>query len=320
MTEVIARKAENVAEDKSPDDEAKCPNCGSTRFSRDGAQGELYCRECGIIIEEDSIDFSSEKRTFDQQDREKKERSGSSLTYTRADRGMGTKMGSYGEMKNVSGKRRGKYYRMKKWDQRTSDSKQRGLNETLSLLQRLISDLNLPESVFEESARLAEKAVEEDVVKGRRKEAVIGALAFLVARKQEVPRTLDEIAEAASVDEKQLGKTYRYVMKELDMDVPPPRPENFLPRFATELGLSGETTSKARNIIKEAREKGILAGRGPKGIVASTIYIVSIIDGEDLNQREIANTVGVTEVTIRKNYRNIAEELGLEEEIEKARN
>ncbi len=317
---IAVRKTEKEKA-KSPDDKsAECPNCGSKRFSRDGAQGELYCRECGIIVEEDSIDFSSENRTFDQQDREKKERSGSSLTYTRADRGMGTKMGSYGEMQNVSGKKRGKYYRMKKWDQRTSDSKQRGLNETLSLLQRLISDLKLPESVFEESARLAEKAVEEDVIKGRRKEAVIGALAFLVARKQEVPRTLDEIADAASVDEKQLGKTYRYVMKELEMDVPPPRPENFLPRFATELGLSGETTSKARSIIDEAREKGILAGRGPKGIVASAIYIVSLTDGEGLNQREIANTVGVTEVTIRKNYRNIAEELGMEEEIEEARN
>jgi transcription initiation factor TFIIB len=41
------------------------------------------------------------------------------------------------------------------------------------------------------------------------------------------------------------------------------------------------------------------------------------LTGEKRTQREVADIVGVTEVTIRNRYKELVEKLGIEEEVEK---
>ncbi|HLD39272.1 MAG TPA: hypothetical protein VJB05_03095, partial [archaeon] len=50
---------------------------------------------------------------------------------------------------------------------------------------------------------------------------------------------------------------------------------------------------------------------------AAAIYIASVLEGERKTQREVADVVGVTEVTIRNRYKEMAEALDIEEEVEK---
>jgi transcription initiation factor TFIIB len=185
-------------------------------------------------------------------------------------------------------------------------------------LQRISSDLKLPKSVYEEAARLTEKAQEKGIIQGRGIDATVGALVYLVARKQEVPRTLEEVADQVPIKKRKLGKAYRHTARELDMKIKPGKPEDFIPRYASSLELRGEVQARARNIIVQARETDAIAGRSPTGIVAAALYIASQLEGDKLTQREIAEEVGVTSVTVRKNYKDLVEALGLEEEMEKA--
>ncbi|MFB6203720.1 MAG: transcription initiation factor IIB family protein [Candidatus Nanohaloarchaea archaeon] len=300
------------AEMKEEEASSECPSCGTSKFVRDSSNGELYCKNCGTIVDESKIDLSQEWRAFNSEEKEKKSRSGSPITFTKSDRGMGTKIGKSGELNKVSSSKRGKYYRMKKWDRRRENSKSRALETALSELKRLVSQLDLPESVFEEAARLTEKAREEEIIKGRGIEPTVAALAYLVSRKQQVPRTLDEVSTASSIDKRKLGKTYRYVARELDMSIDPAKPEHFIPRYGEKLGFNGEAQAEARQIIKDARNNGVLAGRSPKSVVAGVFYIVSALRDRDMTQTEIADVIGVTEVTVRKNYREIADELEIE--------
>lgn len=293
-------------------DKPRCPNCGSTGFSEDSAKGELYCNSCGSIIDEDRIDFSEEWRAFDAAEKDKKSRSGSSITFTKSDKGLKTKIGSSGELNNVKGSKRQQYYRMKKWDNRTSNSKERLLQRGLSEMKKLVSQLGLPESVSEEAARLLEKSREEGIVKGRNLEVLVAALTFLVARNQGTPRTLDEFAEAISTKKRKLGKTYRYAARELDIPIQPAKPEDFVPRFGEQLGFNGQEQAHAKRIIDEARGEGLLAGKSPKSVVAGVFYIVSSVENKELTQKEIAEKVGVTEVTVRKNYSDIADKLDID--------
>ena len=69
---------------------------------------------------------------------------------------------------------------------------------------------------------------------------------------------------------------------------------------------------KAIEIIKKAEEKELTSGRGPTGVAAAAIYIASILGGERRTQREVAEVAGVTEVTIRNRYKELAEKLGIE--------
>lgn len=47
------------------------------------------------------------------------------------------------------------------------------------------------------------------------------------------------------------------------------------------------------------------------------MYIAAVLEGEKRTQREIADAIGVTEVTIRNRFKELVEKLGLEEEVEK---
>ncbi|MDY6765767.1 MAG: TFIIB-type zinc ribbon-containing protein [Candidatus Nanohaloarchaea archaeon] len=273
----------------------QCPECSSTNLSDHDTDGELLCNGCGLVIDENRIDDSPEWRAFTQEGKEKKARAGEPLTYKKHDMGVSTEIGKgSGELYKVSGKKRAQYYRMRKWHNRLTKSKDRNLGFALSELNRLVSQLKLPESVHEEVARLYEKAVDDGLVRGRSMESVVTALIYTVARKQGTPRTLDEIAECSGLEKREIGRTYRYVARE----------------------LSGEAQARARKIIEQAREDDLLSGKGPTGVAAASLYIAAVLEEEKRTQREVADTVGVTEVNIRNRYKELVEELGLEGNLE----
>ncbi|MCJ7478939.1 MAG: transcription initiation factor IIB [Candidatus Nanohaloarchaeota archaeon QJJ-7] len=302
---------------EASEDQLQCPGCSSTDLSNHDSGGEVLCNCCGLVIDENMVDDSPEWRAFTQEGKEKKARAGEPLTYKKHDMGVSTEIGKgSGELYKVSGRKRAQYYRMRKWHNRLTKSKDRNLGFALSELNRLVSQLNLAESVHEEVARLYEKAVDEGLVRGRSMESIITALVYTVARKQNTPRTLDEIADASGLEKRKIGRAYRYAARELDLDIMPARPKDYLPRFAGEMRLSGEVQARARKIIKRARDDDLLSGKGPTGVAAAALYIAAVLEEEKRTQREVADTVGVTEVTIRNRYKELVEELGLAQTLE----
>ena len=303
------------------DEVLTCSECGGQQFEEDSSKGELICINCGTVIDENRIDESAEYRAFNAEEKEKKARAGQPLTYTKHDMGISTEIGQgSGELYKVSGNKRAQYYRLRKWHKRLTKSKDRNLGFALSELNSMISNLNLPESVHEETARLYEKSVDQGLVRGRSMESIISAIIYIVARKQGTPRTLDEISDASGIEKREIGRAYRYVARELGLRILPAKPQDYVPRFAGKLQLSGEVQARARQILKEARERDLLSGKGPTGLAAAALYIAAVLEGEKRTQREVADVVGVTEVTIRNRYKELAEKLGLEEELEEKSN
>ena len=73
-----------------------------------------------------------------------------------------------------------------------------------------------------------------------------------------------------------------------------------------------QVQAKGIEILRQAAEKELTSGRGPTGVAAAAIYIASILCGDRRTQREVADVAGVTEVTIRNRYKELAEELDIE--------
>ena len=298
--------------------EIKCPVCGSTDFFRDETHGEIICKNCGAVIEDTMIDTSAEWRSFDSSQSDKKSRTGSPITYTKHDRGLGTEIGrGVTELYKVSSKKRAQYYRLRKWNKRLTKSKDRNLSYSLSELSRQVSYLGLPKSVHERVARLYEKAIDMNLVRGRSMETIITALIYAVAREEGTPRTLTEMAAASGIEKREIGRAYRYIAREMGIRILPARAEEYIPRFASLLGLSGRVQAKAREILKETIDEELTSGKGPTGIAAAALYIAAVLEGERRTQRDIADVVGVTEVTIRNRYKDLIDRLGIEEEIER---
>jgi len=295
----------------------KCPECGGKQFLEDETRGELRCAKCGLVVKEFMIDTGQEWRAFDSEQISKRARTGAPLTFTKHDKGLTTEIGKgLGELYKVPGKKRAQYYRLRKWHKRLIESKDRNLSFALSELQRIISFLNLPKSVHERIARYYEEAVDKGLVRGRSIESVIAALVYAVSRQFGTPRTLDEIAEASGLEKREIGRTYRYVARELKIRILPADPKDYVPRFCSILNLSDKVQAKAIKILKKAKKLDITSGKGPTGVAAAAIYIACVLTGEKRTQREVASIVNVTEVTIRNRYKELVEKLGLEEEVE----
>jgi len=300
------------------DEKQKCPSCGSDDFFKDSTRRELICKKCGMIIEEQEIDTTAEWRAFDSDQQSKRARTGAPLTFTKHDKGMSTEIGKgLGELSKVSTKKRAQYYRLRKWNKRLTKSKDRNLSYSLSELARQISYLGLPKSVHEEVARLYEKCVVKGLVRGRSMESIITALIYAIAREHGTPRTLSELSAASGIEKREIGRAYRYVARELAIRILPARAEEYIPRFASLLGLSGKVQAKSRELLKNAMDEELTSGKGPTGVAAAALYIAAVLEGEKRTQRDIADVVGVTEVTIRNRYKDLVEKLGIEEEVEK---
>ncbi len=295
----------------------KCSECGSINLSINKDRGEIICRDCGLVIEEKMVDFSQEWREFDSDQGDKRRRTGAPSSYTKFDRGLGTDIGQRGDIFQLPGGSSSKFFRLRKWQYRISTAIERNLKLALAELKRVSSYLKLPKSVEEESARIYTMAVQRGLVRGRSMESVVAGALYAACRRHEVPRTLDELSEASGIDKKEVGRTYRFVTRELGIRILPSNPVDYIPRFASALKLTAETQSKAVEILELAEDSELTSGRGPTGIAAASLYVAALINNEKRTQREVADVAGVTEVTIRNRYKELFKKLKLKDKIKK---
>ena len=299
------------------DEKTVCPECGSKDLKKDYVRAELVCAKCGLVIDENIVDSGKEWRAFDSDQRDKRARTGAPIKFTKANKGLTTEIDQFDrDIRGVkiSSKSKAQFYRMRKWHKRTSisSSMERNLAIALSELERISSSLMLPNNVKEASALLYRKAVEKGLIRGRLIESVVAAVLYTICRQYGIPRTLDEIAEVSGINKKEIGRTYRFLKRDLGIVMPLTNPVHYVPRFASELGLSGEVQEKAREILEKAIGSGLISGRGPTGVAAAAVYIAGVLMGERKTQKEVADIAGVTEVTIRNRYRELKEKLNLD--------
>ena len=293
-----------------------CPECGSGHLSKDYSRAELVCSGCGLVIDEDIIDHGPEWRAFDNEQREKRSRTGSPMTYTIHDKGLSPTIGwtnrdAYG--KSIPTKNRAQLYRLRKWQRRVriSDATERNLALALSGIDRLASGMGLPRSVRETAAVIYRKAAMKNLVRGRSIQGMTAASLYAACRQCHVPRTLDEISNIAQMPRKEIGRNYRYVSRELELKLMPTAPKDYISRFCSELKLSNNVQIKTLEILSHAANQELTSGRGPTGLAAASLYISSVLCGERRTQREVAEIAGVTEVTIRNRYKELAQKLDI---------
>src|SRR3989338_2648116 len=295
----------------------KCPECVSNKLTRDSDKGEVICSNCGLIISDEAVDLGKEWRSFDSDQFEERSRTGSPMKYVKLNKGLVTMIDRRGtdlRGNKLSTKGRAQMYRLIKWHKRASisSSMQRNLSIALAELRRVASYLNIPDQLVEAAALLYRKTVKKGLIRGRLIEAVVAAVLYTVCRTYNVPRTLNEMAEASGLTKKEIGRTYRFLVRELKLEVPLTNAIYYIPRFASELNLSGEVQEEGRKILEKAIGNGLISGRGPTGVAAAAVYIAGLLKGERRTQKEVANVAGVTEVTIRNRYRELRKKLNIE--------
>jgi len=299
------------------EESVKCPKCGSIHLTKDHSRAELFCDRCGLVIDAEIIDHGPEWRAFDSEQREKRARTGSPMTYTRHDKGLSTTIGwqnrdAYG--RSIPSRNRAQLYRLRKWQTRTriSDGTERNLAQALSALDRMSSSLSLPRNIRETAAIIYRKAVRQKLIRGRSIDSVTAAVLYAACRQCNVPRTLEEISNVSNIKKKEIGRNYRNISRQLKLKLLPTTPQDYVSRFSSRLKLSGEVQAKTYEILKKAGREELTSGRGPTGLAAAALYIASVLCNERRTQREVAGMAGVTEVTIRNRYKELVKKLHIE--------
>lgn len=298
----------------------ECPECGSENIVENYGSGETICENCGLVVSDEIIDQGPEWRSFNSEDKKDKKRSGAPSTYMIHDKGLSTNIDWRNKDSNgrdIGSDQKSKMYRLRMWQRRTrvSSSKDRNLSFALSELDRMASALELPKNVREAASVLYRRTIDEDLVRGRSIEEMTSACLYAACRKARIPRSLDETSEVAKVSKKDIGRTYRYISRELELQLNPTSPVDYIPRFVSELGLSGNVRTEAEKLIQRAMEEGLTSGRGPLGVSAAAIYITAANGGEKRTQREVAEVANVTEVTVRNRYKELADEFNIDVKI-----
>ena len=284
-----------------------CPECDSSTLVQSPGMAELVCDDCGLVLEEEQIDRGPEWRAFNQNERDSKSRVGAPTTKTMHDDGMTTTI----DWKNqdaagrtLSADQRSQMHRLRKWQERirTKDASERNLQFALSEIDRMSSSLGVPRSVREVASVIYRRALAEDLIRGRSIEGVATSALYAACRQEGIPRSLDEVVTVARIERIEIARTYRYIASELGLEMQPVDPKQYLPRFASELGVSEEVQRKATEIIDVSTEAGLLSGKSPTGFAAAALYSACLLCNENMTQREVAKVAQVTEVTIRNRY------------------
>ncbi len=308
------RRTEQESTDETTEQEANdlaCPECAGNLVV-DDEHGETVCEDCGLVVKEDSVDRGPEWRAFDAAEKNQKSRVGAPTTNTMHDKGLSTNIDwrnkdAYGN--SLGSRQREKMQRLRKWNERfrTRDSKERNLKQALGEIDRMASALGLPTNVRETASVIYRRALDEDLLPGRSIEGVSTACVYAAARQAGVPRSLDEIADVSRVEKNEIARTYRYVVRELGLEVQPADPESYVPRFASGLGLSDEAEHRARGLLQNAKEKGVHSGKSPVGLAAAAVYAAALLTNEKTTQAAVSDVADISEVTIRNRYHELLE-------------
>jgi len=280
-----------------------CPECEGNTISIQ-EKGEIVCRQCGLVISERIVDVShSGKRAFTKQEKERRERTGSPISILLPDMGLSTIIDK-NNIKSPDLKRAAKWNSRMTWDKRN-------MLIATTELKRIGSNLTLPNHVKKAAIRLYIEAFKKKLLRGRSINGMVAACLYFACRERKIPRTLQEILDQTSVNAKNVRRCYRTLIRELNLKAPSTNPVSLIPRYVAELNLDADTEKTTIKILQSFVSKYSTSGKDPKGLCAGALYLVCKKRDKRISQKEIANVVGVTEVTLRSRYKELVKKLNI---------
>jgi transcription initiation factor TFIIB len=313
MAHTIRHRAEAHTDERETEEVAEsedvCPECGGSLVS-DEARGETVCADCGLVVDEDEVDRGPEWRAFDAAEKDEKSRVGAPTTKLMHDKGLSSVIDwqdKDAKGNTLSPSQRQKMQRLRTWDERfrTRDHQERNLKQALGEIERMGSALGLSESVRETGSVIYRQALEADLLPGRSIEAVASASLYAAARQAGTPRSIDEVVHVSRIDEMEFTRTYRYVVRELNLPVEPADPEDYVGRSVSELDLPTAVERRARELLRTGQAANVHVGKAPTGLAAAAVYAAAILENEDITQHEVGDVADVSEVTIRNRYQEL---------------
>ncbi len=287
----------------SSDYDVKCQldTCKTYPVITDSDRGEVFCGGCGLVLVQNLDDTTNENRSYSSEEFMKNARTGPGASLTMFDKGLSTVIGADKDSsgKSLPSKTKYEFNRLRTWDQRSKSRKTSSLSKAFTLLHGMKTKIGVPDNVVENAAYIYRKAVGAKLTRGRTMASLISASLYAACRQNNIPRTLDDIADAGNVERRILSRDLRTIIKKLGLNLNQYDTTSFIAKISNNMNLSEKTKRDAFEILKKCEDQKITAGKHPVAQAAASLYISSILNGEKISQKKFSNESGVSDVTIR---------------------
>ncbi len=282
-----------------------CPECSAIEWDQDDVRGEVVCRVCGLVVEDDVVDPGAE--WVNHKDGTDRSRVGAPSTLTLADKGLNTSI-SRGDLTGMKARQHGiKGRQLRDWrrrqviDDRTKTRSSRARN-LVKAMQFIRDKSDLPKQYQEEAASFYRKSAELGLVTGRSIQGVSAACVYLAAREAGLPRRVEDIAAAFDMEDemkmKELKRTIRLVSRALGLHKVT-GPEEYLDKFHSDLGLPPQVLGEANQLWDTVKASLDWQGKKPSGVAGVLLYKAAQMRGSPRTQADVCRVAGVSEVTLR---------------------
>ena len=293
----------------------RCLRCNKGTMLTDSNTGEMFCSKCGFVAIDRVEQEGPEWRSFSKEDGENRTRTGTPTSLAMHDMGLATIINPQNKDatgKPLSASMKSTIERLRTWDNRSQvhEPVDRNFRQAFSELNRLKDKLAISDAVIEKAAYIYRKALDKGLVRGRSISALMASALYAACRDTETPRNLKDVEQAANIKRKDIARCYRLLIKELDLKMPVTDSIQCVARIASRIGIAEKTKRYAVNVLKQAQENEVSAGKDPMGLAAA-LYLSCVKNNEDKTQRDIAEAANVTEVTIRNRYKGLKDSLAL---------
>mmetsp|Transcript_20825 Transcript_20825/g.30141 ORF Transcript_20825/g.30141 Transcript_20825/m.30141 type:complete len:356 (-) Transcript_20825:121-1188(-) len=278
-----------------------CTSCKSADIVTDYGSGDTVCRCCGLILAERLLDEGAEWRTFTLEEPQTDPvRIGSAYDNFFSDGGLNTTI--------AGGKETQREQLQKTQNIVNRDPRDQRLLKLFERLQEMVDALQVPHSVMDVGRHVLKRCMLEGLkgVKGGGSSCLVAAALYVGCRQHQVPRSLQEVAQAAAIDKKVLGKMFLRLKRKTDLEVDAFQPENWLRRQCGLLHLKHAVVEAIIRVEQCAKDRTLNKGMNPRSLCAAAIYMVtSISTGQKRSREEIAQCCQVAASTVQHSYRLI---------------
>ena len=287
----------------SNDYDVKCQldTCKTYPAITDSERGEIVCGGCGLILVQNIADTSCESSSYTLEGFMKQTRTGPATSLTMHDKGLSTVIGTNKDFSGntLPNKTKYEFNRLRTWDQRSKSRKTATLSKAFTLLHEMKTKLGIPDNVVENAAYIYRKTVNAKLTRGRTMASLVSASLYAACRENNIPRTLDDIADAGNVERRILSRYLRTIIKKLCLNLNQYDTASFISKISNNMNLKEKTKRDAFEILKRCEKEQITAGKHPVAQAAASLYISCMMNGEKISQKKSSVESGVSDVTIR---------------------
>ena len=196
---------------------------------------------------------------------------------------------------------RTRLHRIRRVQAHGATGRQRSEGDMGRVLNEIAGRLGLPRATRDRALHLGR----ESKSRGRPWWLVTSATLLLASRERNSGLTPLDFARAAvhHADEKEqkraalkIAREFRRLNTKLGVHVAS-RPEQFIGKLVTDLGMPREVEAKARELLRLVPPR---QGGSPRVTAAGSVYVAARITGNRIGQRAVADVANVSEVSIRK--------------------